>query len=188
MGSENRGDRSSEETSTMPFTERHIRIAAPIEVVWEVVVDVPGQPRWMRDLHDIRFRTPGPLAVGTVAVGTVRMFGLSQSDPIEVTGLDRPTRYAIRHLGAFRGWGEFRLVSLEDGAATHVRWREDLRATSAVFPLVTVLARLPVVGGPVDRAAALLARLLDPFLAPMFSAVFRADLRRLRRLVETGEV
>ena len=94
----------------MPTTERHIRIHAPIERVWEVLVDVPGQPRWMRDLRDITFQTPGPLAVGTIAIGTVHMFGLSQSDPIEVTALDAPHRYAIRHLGGFRGWGEFRLV------------------------------------------------------------------------------
>lgn len=172
----------------MPTTERHIRIHAPIERVWEVLVDVPGQPRWMRDLRDITFQTPGPLAVGTIAIGTVHMFGLSQSDPIEVTALDAPHRYAIRHLGGFRGWGEFRLVPIEDGAATHVRWHEELRATADAFPGVPRLARLPVVGGVVHGAATLAARLMDPLFAPVFAAVFRADLRRLKRLVETGRV
>jgi uncharacterized protein YndB with AHSA1/START domain len=172
----------------MPIVERHIRIEAPIETVWEVLVDVPGQTRWMRDLRDIRFVSPGPLAVGSVAVGTVHMFGLSQSDPIEVTALDPPSRYAIRHLGGFVGWGEFRLAPLEGGRATHVRWREELRPTPDVFPLVPAMARLPVLGRPVRMAAGLAARLLDPCFTPVFVAVFRADLRRLRRLAETGPV
>jgi uncharacterized protein YndB with AHSA1/START domain len=172
----------------MPVTERHIRIHAPIDQVWEVLVDVPGQPRWMRDLRDIRFQTPGPLAVGHVAIGTVHMFGLSQSDPIEVTALDAPERYAIRHLGGFRGWGEFRLVSVEDGRATHVRWREELRATPEAVPLLPLMTRLPVVGEAVERVARGVLRLMDPFFAPVFVAVFRADLRRLKRLIETGAV
>ena len=172
----------------MPSTERHIRIHAPIEQVWEVLVDVPGQPRWMRDLRDITFQTPGPLAVGTVAIGTVHMFGLSQSDPIEVTALDAPHRYAIRHLGGFRGWGEFRLVAVDEGRATHVRWREELRATPDAFPLVPWLSRRPVIGPIVHRGAAWLARVSDPLFGPVFGAVFRADLRRLKRLVETGIV
>lgn len=172
----------------MPSTERHIRIGAPVEQVWEVLVDVPGQPRWMRDLRDITYRTPGPLAVGTVAIGTVHMFGLHQSDPIEVTALDAPYRYAIRHLGGFRGWGEFRLAPLDGGHATHLRWREELWATSDAFPLVPWLGRQPVIGPCVVRGATWIARAADPLLGPVFSAVFRADLRRLKRLVETGTV
>lgn len=172
----------------MPVTERHIRIDAPIDHVWEVLIDVPGQPRWMRDLRDIRFQTPGPLSVGTIAIGTVHMFGLSQSDPIEVTALDAPERYAIRHLGGFRGWGEFRLVPLDDGRATHVRWHEVLHATPDAVPMLPLLTRLPVVGAPIERVAGVAMRLMDPLFAPVFTAVFRADLRRLKRLVETGSV
>ena len=171
----------------MPLIERHLRIQAPIERVWEVLVDVPGQPRWMRDLHDVRVTTPGPLAVGTVAVSTVRMFGLSQTDPIKVTVLDPPVRYAIRHLGAFHGWGEFRLASLDDGRVTHVRWREELRMTADAWPIVPRLYRVPLVGWALRGWAGAAARWADPLLTPVLEVVFRADLRRLRRLVETGE-
>lgn len=172
----------------MPAIERHIRIAAPVEAVWDVLIDVPGQPRWMRDLREVRVLTPGPLRVGTVAVGTVHMFGLSQEDPIEVTWLEPPARYAIRHDGAFEGWGELRLWSVDDGAATHLRWREELRPTLRAIPLAEPLGRVPVVGPLVRGLGGILLRLLDPLLVPVFGAVFRADLRRLRRLVETGRV
>lgn len=171
----------------MPIIERHIRIAAPRERVWDVVVDIAGQPRWMHDLKSIRFETPGPIAVGSIAVGTVRMFGITQSDPVEITALDAPSRYAIAHLGGFAGHGEFLLREVDAGRATHLRWREELRATPDAFPLVSRLATLPVLGSLVVAAAGLAARVGDPLFGPLLEAVFRADLRRLRRLVETGD-
>jgi uncharacterized protein YndB with AHSA1/START domain len=170
----------------MPAIERHIRIAAPIATVWDVIADIPGQPRWMRDLRDIRIETPGPVRPGTIAVGTVRMFGLSQADPIEVTVLEPPVRYAIRHRGGFVGWGELVLTPIDGGARTHVRWREELRPTPDAFPLVGRLRTLRLVGPLVETGASLAARLADPLFAPIFTAVFRADLRRLKRLIETG--
>jgi hypothetical protein len=114
------------------------------------------------------------------------MFGLSQADPIEVTVLDEPARYAIRHDGGFRGWGEFRLWPVDDGRATHVRWREQLTPTLEAFPLVPRLARLPVIGATIERIGEILARLADPLFRPVFTWVFRADLRRLRTLIESG--
>jgi len=168
----------------MPEIIRVIRIEAPIERVWDVLADVPRQPEWMHDLSDIRIETPGPLAVGTRAIGTVRMFGLSQSDPIEVTVLEPPHRYAIAHLGSFVGSGEFRLRPLDDGRATEVVWHEILRPTPAAFPLVPRLMRLPAVGPAIGVLARGVARISDPLFTPVFSWVFRADLRRFRDLVE----
>lgn len=168
----------------MPEIIRTIRIEAPIARVWEVLVDVPRQPEWMHDLSDIRIETPGPIAVGSRAIGTVRMFGLSQSDPIEVTALDAPHRYAIAHLGSFVGSGEFRLRPLDDGRATEVVWHEILRPTPAAFPLVPRLMRLPAVGPVVGALAHVAARVSDPLFTPVFAWVFRADLRRFRDLVE----
>jgi hypothetical protein len=170
----------------MPTIDRFIRIAAPVERVWEVLVDVPGQPHWMHDLKDVVIETPGPLRVGSIAIGTVRMFGLSQSDPIEVTQLDPPTRYGIAHLGAFRGHGTFLLMAIDD-AATAIHWHESLRATPEALPVLPRLASMPVLGSFVGRAGGLLVRASDPFLKPIFELVFRADLRRLKQLVETIE-
>ncbi len=172
----------------MPIIERHIRIAAPRERVWDVLVDVAGQPRWMRDLKEVRVDTPGPLRVGSRAVGRLRIFGLTQLDPVEITVLDPPAHYAIAHLGGFRGRGEFELRSMDAGRSTHIRWRESLTPTAAAFPLVTRIGALPLVGPVVVAAAGGVAELSDPLLGPLLELVFRADLRRLKRLLETGRI
>ena len=179
----NRWKTSSEGRQDMPRIDRFIRISAPIEHAWEVLVDVPGQPRWMHDLKQVVIVTPGPLRVGSIAVGTVRMFGLSQSDPIEIVQLEPPTSYGIAHQGAFRGRGTFRLLALADGA-TAVHWHESLQATLEVMPWLPRLARLAVIGPVVDAAGTWLLHTTDGFLKPVFELIFRADLRRLKRLVE----
>ncbi len=168
----------------MPRIDRHIRIDAPPHAVWAVLVDLPSQPTWMHDLRELRIETPGPLRVGSRATAVVRMFGLSQPDPVEVIGLDPPVRYAIAHLGPVAGSGEFRLWPLDDGRATHVRWREDLRVTPRAVPGLPRLFGMRVVGRPARLVAATLARIADPLLGVPMEAVFRADLRNLREAVE----
>ena len=136
-------------------------VAAPIDDVWAVVADLPGQPRWMHDLKRVRILTPGPVGVGTRAEGRVRIFGIAVDDPIEVTAWGPPVRFGLRHAGRFEGSGEIRLAALGD-AHTRVDWEETLVA--------------PVLPG----LAGMLAR-------PVFGRIFAADLRRLRHLVETAE-
>ncbi len=175
------------EYAGVPIIERHIRIEAPIGQVWDVLADVPGQPRWMRDLVRVRLVGDEPLAVGSRAIGDVEMFGFHQSDPIEVTALEPPTRYAIEHLGAFRGSGEFRLRSLDRERATHVWWREELRPTPDAVPGAGTIFGLPGLGLLLERLAGVGLRCIDPLFLPVFELVFRADLRRFKRLVETGQ-
>jgi hypothetical protein len=170
----------------MPIIEHSTRIAAPRAHVWDRLIDLERQPDWMHDLVSLRVDTPGPLRVGTLATGTVRMFGLTQADPVEVTALDAPSRYAIAHIGGFTGYGEFRLDAVDGEAATWVTWHEELTPTIDAFPLLPRLARLPRIGGAVAVAGRAIARLADPCFTPMFSYVFRKDLERFRRFVETG--
>lgn len=170
----------------MPFIERHIRIDAPRERVWAALVDVPAQPHWQHDLVSVELVGDGPLRKGSRAIGTVQMFGLRQRDPIQITDFEPPARYGIAHLGAFRGWGRFDLRPLDDGRATHVRWREELRGSSAALPFDRRISALPVIGKPWRRVGDALFDAVDPLFWPVFAWVFRADLRRLKRLVETG--
>ena len=83
------------------------------------------------------------------------------SDPVEITELERPGRFAIRHDGLFTGDGVITLEAGADGTTTIVRWRETL-----VPPV------LPELGARVQ--------------APILTRVFQDDLHRLKRLVETG--
>ena len=136
-------------------------VDAPPDETWAVVADVPLQPEWMHEMKDVRLTTAGPVGVGTRGEATVRIAGISVTDPVEVTAFDPPTRFAIRHEGLFTGGG---LITLEPGAGgttTIVHWEETL-----VPPL------LPEVGALLQ--------------APVLRSIFQADLHRLKRLVETG--
>ncbi|HEY6058234.1 MAG TPA: SRPBCC family protein [Candidatus Limnocylindrales bacterium] len=136
-------------------------IRTPIERVWAILADIESQPRWMRDMKTVRLETPGGIGVGTRAVARVRILGLGVDDPVEITAWQPPRLFAIRHLGTFRGSGSFLLEPRDDGRATSATWNETL-----VAPILPVLAGL--------------------LLRPILAAVFRADLRRLGRLAETG--
>lgn len=136
-------------------------VDAPIERTWEVLADIPLQPTWMREMRSVRITTPGPTGVGTRGEATVRIAGISVTDPVEVVEYEPPVRFAIRHEGAFTGGGVITLEPAADGAATVVRWEETL-----IPPVLPDLGAL--VGGPILRA------------------IFQDDLARLKRLVETG--
>jgi uncharacterized membrane protein len=136
-------------------------VDAPIDATWAVVADVARQPEWMHDMKRVSIVTPGPVRPGTRAEATVRILGVSVSDPVEITELEPPGRFAIRHDGLFTGDGVITLEPGADGTTTIVRWRETL-----VPPI------LPELGARVQ--------------APILTRVFQDDLHRLKRLVETG--
>lgn len=142
----------------VPIRSR-IEIDAPIGEVWARVADVPRQPEWMTDLTSVLVATPGPIGVGTRAEGRIRILGIGVDDPIEVVEFAPPHRYAVRHLGSFRGDGLIALDTLDGGRRTRIEWAETL------IPPV-----LPNLGSLVQ--------------APILGRVFQADLERLKRLVE----
>ena len=134
-------------------------VAASPDEVWEILADIEAQPAWMNDLKSVRLLTGSPIGVGTRAIGTIRILGISVEDPIVITSFDRPSRYAIEHQGRYVGTGVIELVAT--GAGTHVRWTEVL--IPPILPhLLAILQR------------------------PIFGAVFQADLDRLRDLVEAA--
>jgi uncharacterized protein YndB with AHSA1/START domain len=156
----------------VPVIVRALTFPVPPAVVWDVLVDLDRQPSWMHDLKSVRSLSAGPLTVGFRAVGRVRMFGVTQDDPIEVTYLDPGRHYGISHGGGFAGRADFWLEALPGGRSTRVTWREELRPDARGLGL-------PAAAGP-------LLRLLDPLFGPLFGVIFRADLRRLRELSISG--
>lgn len=150
--------RSGESPAPMRMMEV---IDAPIERVWEVVVDIPLQVEWMREMKSVTVIPPGPARVGTRGEATVRILGISVRDTVEVTVVDPPHAYAIRHDGLFQGGGVITLEAGADGTTTVVRWAETL-----VPPC--------------------LPNLLGILQAPVLQRIFQDDLRRLKALVETG--
>ena len=82
------------------------------------------------------------------------------TDPVTITEFSPPTRFAIRHDGRFAGSGVITLEPGADGTTTIVRWDETL--VPPVLPHLGALVQTPVLG-----------------------AIFQADLRRLKALVET---
>ena len=134
-------------------------IDAPIDRTWAVVADVPRQVEWMQEMRDLRILSPGPIGAGTKGEATVRILGISVTDPVTITAVEPPTRYEIRHDGLFEGGGTITLEPGADGTTTIVRWEETL-----VPPLLPELGAL--------------------LQAPILRSIFQADLRHLKRLVE----
>lgn len=135
-------------------------IDAPIERVWDVLSDIEGQPRWMHEMKAVRLLTPPPVGVGTRGEATVTVLGITVEDPVTITEYEPPTRFAVRHEGAFTGHGLITLEAGADGTTTIVRWDETL-----IAPVMPHLA--------------------SRFQRPVLAAIFQADLLRLRRLVES---
>jgi uncharacterized protein YndB with AHSA1/START domain len=136
-------------------------VDAPIDAVWAAVADVAFQAEWMAEMKQLALDPPGPAHVGQRGEATVRIFGIPVTDPVEVTEVAPPRRYAIRHLGLFKGGGVITLEPGADGTTTILRWDETL-----VPPLLPQLGALAQ--------------------APILRAIFQADLERLKQLVETG--
>lgn len=139
--------------------DSHIVIDAPIERVWAELADIEGQPRWMHEMKSVRLLTPGPVRVGTRGEATVRIFGISVTDPVEVTEFAPPHRFAIRHEGTFTGGGVITLEAGADGTTTIVRWSETL--IPPMFPHLGAKLQAPILG-----------------------RIFQADLERFRAIVE----
>jgi uncharacterized membrane protein len=137
-----------------------IDIRRPAEAVWPWLVDWEALPRWMREMRSVRVLGARREGVGVEAVATVRVGGISTTDPIVVTRWEPPSVLEIEHHGWVRGIGYMELSPAEEG--THLFWRESL---------------VPPWGLP--------GRVGFRVYRPLLARTFARDLERLRDLVET---
>ena len=138
-------------------------IDAPIERVWDVVADIPGQIRWMPEMKRVMLLTPGPVGQGSVGEATVRIFGIAVTDRVIITTFRPPVAFGIEHQGLFGGGGHIHLEPGDDGSTTIVEWEEQL-----VPPV------LPALGWLVGR--------------PVIAWLYQRDLFLLRDVVEDADV
>ncbi len=124
--------------------ESRVEIAADPALVWAELADIPGQPRWMREMKSVRLLTDGPVGLGTRGEATVRILGISIADPVEIIEWAPPQAFAIRHDGRFGGSGRLTVEPGADGTTAIVTWRETL--VPPILPHLGALIQRPVLG------------------------------------------
>src|SRR5450631_888834 len=134
-------------------------IDAPIQRVWDVLSDVPGQIRWMPEMKEVEILTPLPVGEGTIGEAYVRIFGIGVRDRVEITTFRPPHAFGIQHDGRFGGWG---LIELQPGPGertTIVVWTEEL--TPPLLPHLGWVLQRPVVAYLYQRDLYLLRDLCE---------------------------
>ena len=135
-------------------------IAATPSEVWRVIEPIERHVDWMADAASITFTTASHRGVGTSFDCLTRVGPLRTTDRMTVTEWAPQSAMGIEHHGVVTGKGRFTLRRRPRGK-TRFTWTEEL-----TFPLW--------MGGAVGAIAA----------KPVLRAIWRRNLRNLKRLVE----
>ena len=145
-----------------------IRVAIDIDAtpawVWVVVEPVERHVDWMHDAVAIRFTGEQTRGVGTEFLCDTKVGPFKLVDRMEITEWEPGAVMGVRHIGMVTGTGRFTLEPIDLGRRTRFVWEETL-----VFPWW--------MGGPIG---ALIGGKI------VLAAIWRRNLRGLRRLVENG--
>ncbi|TVR38130.1 MAG: SRPBCC family protein [Nitriliruptor sp.] len=103
---------------------RHV--AAPRQVLWDVLTDWERQPDWMLDAKAVHVLTPQRTGEGVTLRCPTNLMGVTVQDIMRVTGWEEPSYLEVTHLGKIiTGYGAFELA--EDGPqATVLTWWEEV--------------------------------------------------------------
>jgi uncharacterized protein YndB with AHSA1/START domain len=145
----------------MPRIVVSTRIDAPPRRVWRVLRTMERHAEWMVDATAIRPATRRRRGVGAAYEVETKVGPFRLVDVMVVDRWRRRKAIGIRHEGLVRGSGLFTLRRSRGG--TLFRWEERLR-----FPWW--------LGGPLGVAVA----------RPVLRAIWRVDVRNLKRTVEGG--
>lgn len=145
----------------MSEVEVEILIDRPPEVVWNAVEDVASHVEWMQDAAEIRFLSDQRKGVGTSFECDTVVGPLKVTDVMEITEWETRRVMGVRHVGYVTGVGRFELIPSGD-AHTIFRWTETLE-----FPWFF--------GGAIGAR----------FGRPVLAAIWRANLKRLKQIVES---
>lgn len=148
----------------MPGIRVAIDIDATPERVWDVVEPVERHVDWMHDAVAIRFTGEQTRGVGTEFLCDTKVGPFKLVDRMEITEWEPGAVMGVRHIGMVTGTGRFTLEPIDLGRRTRFVWEETL-----VFPWWMGGPLGALIGGKV-----------------VLAAIWRRNLRGLRRLVENG--
>ena len=101
-------------------------VAAPPQVVFDVLTRWEEQPRWMLDAQAVEVLTPQRRGVGVTVRCPTRLLGVTVEDVMRVTRYDEPRALGVTHLGSvITGDGCFELAPVS-GSATRLTWWEEI--------------------------------------------------------------
>jgi uncharacterized membrane protein len=104
--------------------EMSVRIDAPPEVVWEYLVDWENLDRWMIEGRGFRVTSEHREGLGVTAEASIRVGGITTTDPVEVTRWEPPETLEISHRGWVAGKGLMECRPAPWG--TFLFWKETL--------------------------------------------------------------
>jgi hypothetical protein len=103
-----------------------IDIDAPVERVWDAVVDWDNQGDWMLGTR-VRGTVRSGVGVGAGLEAFTGVRGIGFLDTMEITAWEPPHRCDVRHTGRLvRGTGVFEVLALPGGRRSRFVWQENL--------------------------------------------------------------
>lgn len=136
-----------------------IDIEAPPEAIWPFLVDWEQLHLWMKEGRGFRVTSPHREGVGVTAEATIRIGGITTTDPIRISRWEPPRTLEMEHLGWVKGSGL--MQCLAHAAGTRIEWTE------------TLIPPWGILGAAGMR-----------LLKPLMKRIFVNDLLRLKDLVE----
>ncbi len=102
-----------------------IEINAPIQEVWKHISNIESHLSWMNDAISIALVDGEPNTVGAKYLCDTQVSFLKTKDTMRVIAYQEPDFMEMEHVGAVKGTGTFRLVSI-DPQTTKFVWEENL--------------------------------------------------------------
>lgn len=106
--------------------ESEVELAAPMDEVFEVLVDIEGWGDWDPSIRTVLALDDGPPAAGSRHEVTVGFYGKAIEQVHEIIELEEPSRLVVETSGRASGRWTFDLSPARDGRFTQLRWNASL--------------------------------------------------------------
>ena len=136
-----------------------VRISAPPERVWSYLVDWENLGRWMLEGRGFKVTSPHREGVGVTAEASIRIGGITTTDPVEVTRWEPPEVLEIAH----RGWvgGKGLMLCKPAPWGTFLYWRETLHPPLGIPGAIGIRLFKPVMRRTFERDLKVLKDILE---------------------------